>query len=125
MSRATASTWLVVWTALLLGTATWQRPVAEALRERGLLTLTVTAGLVAAGGLILRLLRRRDGDEPVPWLPLVLTLAVVGILLNVTGQARRRTVLDMAPRNPFTRIRSGRRRARAGGLADATWGAAK
>ena len=82
------------------------------------INMAVVTGLLPTKGLTLPLISYGGSS-------LVLTLAVVGILLNVTGQARRRTVLDMAPRNPFTRIRSGRRRARAGGLADATWGAAK
>ena len=80
MSRPAAWTLVLAWTALLFGTAAWQRPVAGALRERGLLTLTVTLCLVAAGLLVMALLKRRDGDETVPWLPLVLTLAAGGWL---------------------------------------------
>jgi cell division protein FtsW len=40
---------------------------------------------------------------------LLLTMTMSGILLNVTAQARRRTVLDDRPRNPF-RTDSGRMR---------------
>lgn len=82
------------------------------------INMAVVTGLLPTKGLTLPLISYGGSS-------LVLTLAVVGILLNVTAQARRRTVLDMAPRNPLTRIRSGRRRARAGGLPDSTWGATR
>ena len=80
MSRKAAAALLVAWSVLLIGTAAWQRPVAAALRERGLLTLAVTLALIGAGLLVLRLLRRQEGDEPVPWVPLVLALAAGGWL---------------------------------------------
>ena len=95
MSRAGAWALLAIWTAALPGTAAWQRPVAEALRERGLLTAVVTLALVAAGALVLRLLRRGPGDEPIPWLPLVLTLAAGGWLATVWNLPEERIHLAL------------------------------
>jgi len=95
----------------LLGTG-----LAILLGMQAAINMAVVTGLLPTKGLTLPLISYGGSS-------LVLTLAIVGILLNVTAQARRRTVLDMAPRNPFTRIRSGRRRARAGALPDSTRGA--
>ena len=81
------------------------------------INMGVVTGLLPTKGLTLPLISYGGSS-------LVLTMAMLGILLNVTAQARRRTVLDVAPRNPFARMSSGRRRARAGGLPDATWGGA-
>lgn len=80
MSRSVAAALLAGWTTLVIGTAAWQRPVASALRERGLLTTVVSVCLVAAALLVLRLLRQQEGDEAVPWVPLVLTLVAGGWL---------------------------------------------
>jgi hypothetical protein len=82
MRRGAATGLLVAWIAGLAAMALWFRPIAEALRERGVLTLAVSAALTGAGLLVLRLLRR-DGDDGrplVPWVPLVLTLAAAAWL---------------------------------------------
>jgi len=78
------------------------------------INMGVVTGLLPTKGLTLPLISYGGSS-------MVLTMAMLGILLNVTAQARRRTVLNVAPRNPFSRMPSGRRRARAGGL-DSTWG---
>ena len=73
------------------------------------INMGVVTGLLPTKGLTLPLISYGGSS-------LVLTLAMLGILLNVTAQARRRTVLDTAPRNPFARVGSGRRRVTAGAL---------
>lgn len=74
------------------------------------INMAVVTGLLPTKGLTLPLISYGGSS-------LVLTLAMIGILLNVTGQTRRRTVLDDVPRNPF-RIPSGLGRPRAGALPD-------
>ncbi len=78
------------------------------------INMGVVTGLLPTKGLTLPLISYGGSS-------LVLTMAMLGILLNVTAQARRRTVLDTAPRNPFSRVGSGRRRARAGAIPQADW----
>jgi len=78
------------------------------------INMGVGTGLLPTKGLTLPLISYGGSS-------LVLTMAMLGILLNVTAQARRRTVLDTAPRNPFSRVGSGRRRARAGAIPQADW----
>ena len=73
------------------------------------INMGVVTGLLPTKGLTLPLVSYGGSS-------LVLTLAMLGILLNVTAQARRRTVLDVRSRNPFTRIGSTRGRVRAGAL---------
>ena len=70
--------------------------------------LAGAAGLLPTKGLTLPLVSYGGSS-------LILTLALLGILLNVTAQARRRTVLSDVPKSPF-RIPSGRRRVRAGAV---------
>jgi cell division protein FtsW len=77
------------------------------------INMGVVMGLLPTKGLTLPLISYGGSS-------LVLTLAMLGILLNVTAQARRRTVLDVRSRNPFSRISSGRNRVRAGGLPAST-----
>lgn len=63
------------WTAGLMAGAATLRPVAEALRARGLLLPLVVLALVLSAALAFRLLRREGGDaEVVPWVPLLLVL---------------------------------------------------
>ena len=77
------------------------------------INMSVVMGLLPTKGLTLPLVSYGGSS-------LVLTLAMLGILLNVTAQARRRTVLDVRSRNPFSRIASGRHRVRAGGLPESS-----
>jgi len=70
--------------------------------------MAVVTGLLPTKGLTLPLVSYGGSS-------LVLTLALLGILLNVTAQARRRTVLSDVPKSPF-RVGSGRRRVRAGAV---------
>jgi len=70
--------------------------------------MAVVTGLLPTKGLTLPLVSYGGSS-------LVLTMALLGILLNVTAQARRRTVLSDVPSSPF-RMPSGRKRVRAGAI---------
>jgi cell division protein FtsW len=70
--------------------------------------MAVVTGLLPTKGLTLPLVSYGGSS-------LVLTMAMLGILLNVTAQARRRTVLSDVPKSPF-RMPSGRKRVRAGAV---------
>jgi len=78
------------------------------------INMGVVVGLLPTKGITLPLISYGGSS-------LVLTMAMLGVLLNVTAQARQRTVLNGGSRNPLQRISSGRRRARVGGLTDAGW----
>ncbi len=75
------------------------------------INMGVVTGLLPTKGLTLPLISYGGSS-------LVLTMAMLGVLLNVTAQARRATVLDERSRNPW---RTSRRRVRAGGVRDASW----
>ncbi len=70
------------------------------------INMGVVTGLLPTKGLTLPLISYGGSS-------LVLTMAMLGILLNVTAQARRATVLDERSRNPW---RTSRRRVRAGAV---------
>jgi len=72
------------------------------------INMAVVTGLLPTKGLTLPLVSYGGSS-------LVLTMALLGILLNVTAQARRRTVLSDVPKSPF-RMPSGRKRVRAGAV---------
>ena len=70
--------------------------------------MAVVTGLLQTKGLTLPLVSYGGSS-------MVLTMALLGILLNVTAQARRRTVLSDMQKSPF-RVPSARRRVRAGAV---------
>lgn len=115
----------VVGVVLLFGTFVWRsvRVCADAPDLFGKLLgmgLAILIGMQASihMGVVLGLLPTKGLTLPLisyGGSSLVLTLAMLGILLNVTAQARRATVLGDRARNPF-RVGSGRRRVRAGAV---------
>jgi len=86
---------------IAIGLGTW-------LGIQAFINIGVNMGLLPTKGLTLPLISYGGSS-------LVLTLAMLGILLNVTAQTRRGTVLRHDQRSAF-RVGSGRRRVRAGSL---------
>ncbi len=75
---------------------------------QAVVNMAVVTGLLPTKGLTLPLVSYGGSS-------MVLTMALLGILLNVTAQSRRRTVLSDVQRSPF-RVPSARRRVRAGAV---------